>query len=161
MPLRQDDIVTSNPTKSASERAMLVPELLCSDIGRSLSFYTDVLGFEVVYDRPEEKFSYLTLCGAELMLEQVSDIDDKGESWITARLEFPYGRGISFQIEVEDVDSLYNRVLSVQWPLFRPVEDKWYRIRDGETGNRQFLIQDPDGYLLRPFEDLGFRSLVS
>jgi hypothetical protein len=39
--------------------------------------------------------------------------------------------------------------------LFRPVEDVWYRSDDTYSGNRQFLIQDPEGYLLRFFEDLG------
>ena len=39
------------------------------------------------------------------------------------------------------------------------VEEKWYR-RDGfEVGNRQILVQDPDGYLLRFTEDLGERPL--
>jgi catechol 2,3-dioxygenase-like lactoylglutathione lyase family enzyme len=32
----------------------LVPELYVSEIGRSLHFYTGVLGFAVLYDRPEE-----------------------------------------------------------------------------------------------------------
>jgi hypothetical protein len=34
---------------------------------------------------------------------------------------------------------------------------KRYRVGDKETGNKQFLVQDPDGYLLRFFEDLGLR----
>lgn len=153
--------MTSNSAKSTSERATLVPELLCSDIEKSQSFYADVLGFEVLYDRPEERFSYLTLNGAELMLEQLSNTDEREGSWITARLVVPYGRGVNFQIEVEDVDSLYSRVLTNQWPLFKPIEDKWYRMKGKETGNRQFLIQDPDGYLLRLFEDLGVRAGVS
>jgi hypothetical protein len=37
------------------------------------------------------------------------------------------------------------------------VEEKWYRVNDQETGNKQFLVQDPDGYLLRFFEDLGIK----
>jgi hypothetical protein len=35
------------------------------------------------------------------------------------------------------------------------VEDAWYRANDRYLGNRQFLVQDPDGYLRRFFEDLG------
>jgi hypothetical protein len=43
-------------------------------------------------------------------------------------------------------------------PLYLPLEEKWYR-RDGtEVGNRQFVVADPDGYLVRPFEDLGERA---
>jgi len=40
----------------AAERgfAKLVPELICSDLVRSLRFYTEVVGFRVVYERREE-----------------------------------------------------------------------------------------------------------
>jgi hypothetical protein len=44
-------------------------------------------------------------------------------------------------------------------PLFVPLEERWYRRDDVLLGNRQFLVQDPDGYLLRFFEDLGERPL--
>ena len=33
----------------------LVPELICSDLERSLAFYTGVLGFAVRYSRPAER----------------------------------------------------------------------------------------------------------
>ena len=50
-----------------------------------------------------------------------------------------------------------------------PIEERWYRVdvteRGGrwpvegptEAGNRQFVVVDPDGYLWRPFRDLGVR----
>ena len=37
----------------------LVPELYCSDIVVSRRFYCDILGFTVLYERPEERFLYL------------------------------------------------------------------------------------------------------
>ena len=43
--------------------------------------------------------------------------------------------------------------------LFLEVEEKWYRVDDQEAGNRQFLVMDPDGYLLRFTEDLGVRQI--
>lgn len=48
----------------------LVPELTVLDIEKSLAFYTDLLGFEVVYLRPETRFAYLGLGEAQLMLDQ-------------------------------------------------------------------------------------------
>jgi catechol 2,3-dioxygenase-like lactoylglutathione lyase family enzyme len=48
--------------------ARLVPELLVSDFAASLDFYVRVVGFAVRYDRPAEKFAYLDLDGAELMI---------------------------------------------------------------------------------------------
>jgi hypothetical protein len=37
-------------------------------------------------------------------------------------------------------------------------EEKWYRTGARETGVRQFLVQDPDGYLLRLQQRLGERG---
>lgn len=129
--------------------AKLVPELLVSDFGASRDFYVRVIGFAVRYDRPAEKFAYLDLDGAELMIEQETDF------WLTAPREKPYGRGINLQIEVANLDGIVARLLAAGIPLFRPVEDAWYRAGDHYSGNRQFLVQDPDGYLLRMFQDLG------
>jgi hypothetical protein len=39
--------------------AKLVSELLVEDLGESLYFWREALGFEIAYQRPEEKFAYL------------------------------------------------------------------------------------------------------
>lgn len=135
--------------------AKLVPELLCSDMARSIAFYRDVLGFKILYERPEESFAYMDLGGASIMLEQESDY------WFTGKLERPYGRGINFEIGVDDVDALYRRVKAADVTLFREIEERWYRRDDQEVGNRQFLVQDPDGYLLRFAQDLGTRAATA
>lgn len=132
----------------------LVPELYVSDIDRSLRFYTGVLGFAVLYDRPAERFAYLDLDGAALMLDQPAD---PGRLWLAGPLEPPYGRGINLQIEVADVDALNAAVLAVGAPIERPLEERWYRRRDEWLGQRQFVVQDPDGYLLRFCQPLGSR----
>jgi catechol 2,3-dioxygenase-like lactoylglutathione lyase family enzyme len=132
--------------------AKLVPELLVSNHATSRDFYVRIIGFEVRYERPAEKFSYLDLGGAELMIEQETDF------WATAPREQPYGRGINLQIEVETLDPILDRLKSAGIALFRPVEEAWYRAGELYAGNRQFLVQDPDGYLLRLFEDLGKKS---
>jgi catechol 2,3-dioxygenase-like lactoylglutathione lyase family enzyme len=131
----------------------LVPELLCSDVAGSIAFYRDILGFEIAYERPEEGFAFMNLGGAQIMLERESDY------WFTGKLERPYGRGINFEIGVEDVDALCLRVKAAGVTLFREIEERWYRKDDNEVGNRQFLVQDPDGYLLRFAQDLGARLL--
>jgi catechol 2,3-dioxygenase-like lactoylglutathione lyase family enzyme len=129
--------------------ARLVPELLVSDHAASLEFYVRLIGFSVRYARPAEKFAYLDLDGAELMIEQETDF------WLTAKREKPYGRGINLQIEVADLDGILARLSAAGVAPFRPVEEAWYRAGDRYAGNRQFLVQDPDGYLLRMFQDLG------
>jgi catechol 2,3-dioxygenase-like lactoylglutathione lyase family enzyme len=128
----------------------LVPELVCSDLRRSLAFYIDVLGFSIAYERPERRFAYLEREGAELMLQE-----PVGRSFVAGALEHPYGRGMNLQIEVSDVASLLARVQRTNAPLFLELEERWYRKNDTEVGNRQFVVADPDGYLLRFFQDLG------
>lgn len=48
----------------------LIPELIVSDLQRSLDFYCQVLGFKIEYQRPEDKFAFLSYHGSQLMLEQ-------------------------------------------------------------------------------------------
>jgi catechol 2,3-dioxygenase-like lactoylglutathione lyase family enzyme len=132
--------------------ARLVPELYCSDLDRSLAFYVDLLGFAVQFQRPEERFAYLDREGAEIMLEEPT-----GRTFLTAHLQHPYGRGVNFQIEIADVASLYKTVQASSWRVVLELEDRWYRRDERAFGNRQFVIADPDGYLLRFFQDLGSR----
>ena len=55
--------------------------------------------------------------------------------------------------------SLYAAVRASPWRVVLELEDRWYRTDDRALGNRQFVIEDPDGYLLRFFQDLGSRSV--
>ena len=139
-------------------RPKLVPELLCANLETSLGFYRGLLGFALLYERPEDRFAYLDLDGAEIMLEEAPERTSDERVWWTAKAEKPYGRGLNLQIEVADVDAIIESVQNAKWPLFRPIEEKWYRVHDSEVGNRQFLVQDPDGYLLRFYKNLGKRK---
>ncbi len=129
----------------------LVPEFEVSESATSLDFYVRILGFEVLYDRPEQGFSYLGLGTAQIMLQPRS-------RWPTGTLEKPFGRGINFQIAIPDLGALLARLEAAGWPLFLAPEERWYRRRDDYVGVKQFLVQDPDGYLLRFSQRLGLRS---
>lgn len=136
--------------------ARLVPELDVADLKRSLAFYVDLLGFAVAFARPEEKFAYLERNGVELMLEEAAG---PGRRFRTAPLEYPFGRGMNLQIEIPDVDALHARVATAGSALVLPLEERWYRRDAEEHGNRQFVVADPDGYLLRFFTSLGARPI--
>lgn len=123
--------------------APLIPELSCTDLQASLDFYTALLGFEVLYDRPEDGFAFLASGAAQIMLEQEHD------AWATGVLERPYGRGLNFQIEVDDLQPLLDRLAQAGVALFEGPETTTYRIGDMHRTKREFLVQDPDGYLLR------------
>ncbi|MEZ5647772.1 MAG: VOC family protein [Alphaproteobacteria bacterium] len=147
--------LTHDPSVEGGD-AMLVPELYCSDLARSLTFYKDILGFSLRYERPEERFAFLDFEGASLMLEQPCD---PSRIWLSGSLEQPYGRGVNFQIEVQAVDPFYARVISAGLRPFWEMEERWYRCKNNVQGNRQFVLADPDGYLLRFFQNLGTKPV--
>ena len=132
----------------------MVPELLVSDLDTSLGFWCGLCGFSVAYDRPEDRFAYLDRAGSQVMLEEVMA---PGRRWVTAPLERPFGRGINLQIAVDDVMPILTGLDAAGWPLFLELEEVWYRAGTSETGVRQFLVQDPDGYLLRFSQNVGQR----
>lgn len=134
--------------------AKLVPELLVADLAASLRFWCRLCGFTVAYDRPEDRFAYLHRDGVQVMLEEAAG---PGRRWVTGPLETPFGRGINLQMELPAIGPVLAALEAAGWPLFLAVEEKWYRAGDRESGVRQFLVQDPDGYLLRFQESLGLR----
>ena len=123
----------------------LVPELLVTDIDRSIDFWCSTCGFEVRNSRLEERFAYIVLGSAHFMLEEVG----VGRNWITGPLEAPLGRGINFQIMVSDADQVAHAIGRAGMGLFGQLETKQYRVGDNVAVVRQFLVTDPDGYLLR------------
>lgn len=131
----------------------LVPELLVTDLATSLDFWVGFCGFRVLYDRPYEGFAALHQGSARLMLEEIG----VGRNWVPGVLERPLGRGVNFQISVPALPALLERLASAGWPLFMAPEEKWYQTGDSQTGVTQFLVQDPDGYLVRFTSRLGAR----
>lgn len=120
----------------------LIPELSVSNINRSRDFYLQ-LGFEIKYERENEKFIFIELNGSQIMLQENND------NWNTGDLEFPYGRGVNFSIEVKDVSALYEYLMKRKYPLFSELMMNEYVVDGEKYIEKEFLIQDPDGYLLR------------
>jgi catechol 2,3-dioxygenase-like lactoylglutathione lyase family enzyme len=134
---------------------ILIPEFKVSDFEKSLDFYTRLCEFKIHYDRPEEKFAMLERDGAMLMIELLEAQD----RWAVGERKYPLGQGINFQFEVKNVDALRANFKNDDYGVFFEMEEKWYRMGDTEACSRQFLVQDPDGYLLRFFQDLGSRPV--
>ena len=133
----------------------LVPELSVSDTRASLAFYVGVLGFEIVYERPEEGFAFLRLGRAQLMIDRIS----LGRTFAVdgAPLEHPLGRGMNLQIMVAANAPLLASLESARIALYLPPEERWYRAGGLLLEQRQFAVADPDGYLLRFAERIGSR----
>ena len=130
----------------------LVPELTVVDFAASLRFYR-ALGWQVVYDRPEDQFAYLRLGDADLMIDGLRAGRNFDATLTPA--DRPFGRGVNLEITVPSVSTLLDRLDGA--PLHLPVEETWYRAGDHEIGVRQFVVSDPDGYLLRFSQPLGTR----
>jgi catechol 2,3-dioxygenase-like lactoylglutathione lyase family enzyme len=131
--------------------ATLLPELVVSDLETGLGIYLALFGFKLLFRR--EDFAYLTMGQAQLMLQQ----GPLGPDWSTGVLEHPYGRGVNFQIEVDDLQMLLEGLEQAAYPLKRGAQTSWYREDGTEHGHRELLVQDPDGYLLRFVQVLGER----
>ncbi len=130
-----------------------IPEMDVTNLEESIKFYK-TCGFKIEYERTEDKFVFLGLGEIQFMLQELHS-----NKWKTGKLEYPFGRGINFQLEVDNVDIIYNSLLSNGYKIMEDIQENWYRQDDKLLGNREFLIQDPDGYLLRFSEDLGSKDV--
>lgn len=131
-----------------------IPELSVTNLENSLNFYK-IAGFKVEYDRPKNKFAFISLGEIQFMLQEIANND----KWNVAPLSYPFGNGINFQLEVENLDEIYNSFKNSNYKITFDIEENWYRQDDKLLGNKEFLIQDPDGYLLRFSEDLGEKEI--
>ena len=130
----------------AAEFAALVPELDVADLARSRMFYVDLVGFTELFGRPHEAFVYLRLGRADLMLEEA---DGPGRRFRTAPLEVPFGRGMNLQIEHPFLDSAHDRLVAAGAGFIVPLETRIYETGTTAVSVRQFVVADPDGYLIR------------
>lgn len=133
----------------------LIPELAVTDCAKSLAFYCDILGFDIAYQRLEEGFAFLTFGAAQLMLDRA----DIGRTFAAdgGVLHHPFGRGQNLQISAKSIDLLIAALVKNNVALTLEPEEKWYRQDGHELGVRQFIVADPDGYLLRFSQSLGQR----
>lgn len=131
-----------------------IPELSVTNLENSLKFYKTA-GFKLEYDRPENKFAFISLGEIQFMLQEFY-ITDK---WNIAPITYPFGNGINFQLEVDNIRQIYSNLKNANYEITFDIEENWYRQDNKLLGNKEFLVQDPDGYLLRFSEDLGEREV--
>ncbi len=120
----------------------LIPELSVTDIEKSKEFYLN-LGFKIMYERKEDKFCFLYLEDNQIMIEEINN------NWNVGEMKYPFGNGINISMTVSDIDSFYESIISKKVVLFRKIKTSKYRVDDIIYEDKEFLLQDPDGYLLR------------
>lgn len=113
----------------------LYPVIMTDTVQQVADFYTQVLGFEVVFAAPW----YISLIHAASRFE-IAVLDRRHET-VPAGFGQP-AQGMIVNLEVEDADAVYQDVI-VRRGL-APVLD----IRDEAFGQRHFMLADPAGVLV-------------
>ncbi|MCC5827803.1 MAG: VOC family protein [Phycisphaeraceae bacterium] len=110
----------------------LWPLLRVTDIERSIAFYRDQLGFDVVGDAKSDGRIFwcrLKRDSASVMLQQAEAEDGPAEG---------RGRGVGFFFVCNDADAVYDELTGRGLKL-KPPTTAYY-------GMRQVFVPEPDGY---------------
>ena len=129
--------VHMSPQKLSATK--LTPNLVVSNVERSLAFYENVLGFARGMTVPEESpfvFASVTSGPVEVFLNDQSTVAKENPQM--AGLVF--GGGNTMFIEVTGVDALHDAI-KADVRMIMPLVTQWY-------GLREFAIVDPDGYVI-------------
>lgn len=134
--------------------AMGMAEMMVTDYPASLAFWTRVLGFAVAFERPAQRLACLAHPdGAQVMIYQ------RDGDWETGAMVHPFGRGMVVQVYVGDALAAETLVRAADVPFYVEPREKWRDWGDRLGGQREFLLQDPDGYLVMVAERIGERPL--
>ena len=115
--------------------------LAVADVGRSLAFYRDRLGFVVEAEYDDPPYATLSQAGARLSLaEQGHSAEDRPGVSMVAPAD-PSSANVVLVLEVADARAEHARLgaANVRF-LAEPYEPPW--------GGCRFFCVDPDGYLV-------------
>jgi len=113
----------------------VAPEFFVRDVDASVRFYVDKLGFVALRQEPD--FAVVALGDAHVLLAHESIAVDRAELASTTR-----GAGLNVRIMVDDVDEIYERAKASGVRIVHDIRDRPYGLRD-------FILADPDGFMLR------------
>ena len=130
----------------------LIPELRVFNLEKSKKFYTEILGFKIEYERFD--FAMIVLGDCQIMLQQLTLPSCEGSWNVTEDMKYPLGRGINFQIILSDISKVYNSLKKNNVKIFIDLLISDYQENDINNHVLEFLVQDPDGYLLRFQQDI-------
>lgn len=124
----------------------LTPNLIVSDVARSVAFYRDVLGFTVQQTVPEDApfvFAIMVSGNVEIFLNAA----DTAVQEYPAFKDRPIGGTLTLFVEVQGVRHAHDDIRS-KVVIVMPLEEKWY-------GMTEFAFLDPDGYVITYAERTG------
>lgn len=121
------------------ELRKLTPNLVVSNVERSVAFYRDVLGFAVEASVPEAApfaFAWMKRGAIDLFL----NAPEAAIAEYPAFRDRPIGGTLTLFVEVAGIRAAYT-ALDGKVRIVMPLEVKWY-------GMTEFAFEDPDGYLI-------------
>ena len=124
------------------DRDAIEPHIWARDLGVSLRFYEDALGFDVVQRFPEDAPTWYQLRRgtAHLMLACFAEQEPQGPMAFLARLrDRPGGGALSLYLTVEDAEAELARCQAAGAKIVEPLWDPWW-------GGRELTVEDPDGH---------------
>jgi len=117
----------------------LSPNLMVEDVNRTVDFYRDVLGFELLGTVPEQgqfDWAMMRRDSVEIMFQaRTSLVSD-----IPALADMPIGGSLTFYTEVTGVKELY-----------QSIQDRVEIVQELHTtfyGTQEFSFKDCNGYIL-------------
>ncbi len=129
---------------------MIIPNLMVTDIARSIAFYRDVLGMKVsmtvmpnreVHTGPDSDgagaaFATLEWQGSQLMLQTVASLAADVPSFSAEQQPTPGG---TVYVRGLHPDAIIDRVPKEH--ILKPAEVSWY-------GMKELYLRDPDGHIV-------------
>ena len=115
----------------------VIPSLRVADTARSLEFYTNVLGFQLVRGGPEEDNSSLSLGEAHFMIEKATAFYSPGYNEAIRQRAGGHSPNAIY-VEAPDLDELYAAVQASGAKVIDPLAAR-------DWGQREFTVEDPDG----------------
>jgi uncharacterized glyoxalase superfamily protein PhnB len=120
--------------------------LYVKDVRRSLEFYNEVVGAEILQTHAEQENAPYSL--AILRLDSFVIMLHAQEAHAEEFTDTRLGVGIHLQLQVEDVDAFYQNCLDQGAMLSvsgEPADQDW--------GWREFALRDPDGFVWSVYQD--------
>jgi catechol 2,3-dioxygenase-like lactoylglutathione lyase family enzyme len=121
------------------EFSRVTPNLVVADVARSVAFYRDVLGFELVMTVPDAApFVFAIVKRGEI--EVYLNAMDAAAAEYPAFKDQPIGGTLTLFMAVKPIQALYDE-LKNKVNVVMPLEKKWY-------GVTEFAFTDPDGFII-------------
>ena len=122
----------------------LTPNLMVKDVNKTLDYYTNVLGFELIQTVPEKgifDWGFVKLGNVKLMIQKETSIKSEYKE-----LEnYKTGGALTLYIQVEELQK-WHETIKDKTNVIKPMQKTFY-------GANEFAIMDINGFILA-FSDI-------